>query len=57
MHCISAKFVPHLLTNEQKDNWVNISQDMLANADGDENFLKNIMTGDKTWVYGYNVET
>jgi hypothetical protein len=30
---------------------------MLANADGDENFLKNIMTGDKTWVYGYNVET
>jgi len=22
-----------------------------------ENFLKNIITGDETWVYGYDVET
>ena len=24
---------------------------------GNENFLKNIITGDETWVYGYDVET
>ena len=23
----------------------------------DENFLKNVKTGDETWVYGYDVET
>ena len=22
-----------------------------------ENFLKNVITGDETWVYGYDVET
>ena len=41
MHRVSPKFVPHLLTDGQKDNRVSISQDMLANADADENFLKN----------------
>ena len=41
MHCISAKFVPCLLTDWQKENRVSISQDMLANADADENFMKN----------------
>ena len=27
------------------------------NANGNENFLKNIITGDETWVYEYDVET
>jgi hypothetical protein len=26
-------------------------------ASEDENFLKRIITGDETWVYGYDVET
>ena len=55
---ISAKFAPCLLlTDDQKENRVEISQEPLANANGNENFLKNIITGDKTWVYGYDVET
>ena len=41
MHHLGAKFVPHLLTDGQKENQVSISQDMLANADADENFLQN----------------
>jgi len=36
---------------------VEISQELVANANGNENFLKNIITGDETWVYGYDVET
>jgi len=52
---VSAKFVPRLLTNDQKEKRVEISQKLLANAN--ENFLKNIITGDETWVYGYDVET
>jgi len=57
MHCISTKFVPRLLTDNQKENRVEISQKFLANANGNENYLKNITTGDETWFYGYDVET
>jgi len=54
---VSAKFVPLLLTDDQKENRVDISQELLANANGNENFLKNIITGDETWVCGYDAET
>jgi len=54
---VSAKFVPRLLTDYQKENSVEISQELLANANVNENFLKNIETGDETWVYAYDVET
>jgi hypothetical protein len=29
----------------------------LDHTSEDENFLKRIITGDETWVYGYDVET
>jgi len=54
VRCVSTKFVPRLLTDDQKENRVEISQELLANANGNENFLKNIITGDETWVYGYD---
>jgi len=57
MRSVSAKFVPRLLTDEQKENRVEISQELLANANGNENFLKKITPGEETWVYGYDVET
>ena len=34
MHPVSAKFVPRLLTDDQKENRVEISQELLANANG-----------------------
>jgi len=46
-----------LLTDNQKENCVEISQELLSNANGNENFLKNIITGDEMWVYGYDIET
>ena len=55
MRRVSAKFVPRLLTDDQKENCVEISQELLANANGNENFLKNIITGDEMRVYGYDV--
>jgi len=38
-------------------NRVEISQELLSNANGNENLLRNIITGDETWVYGYDAET
>jgi hypothetical protein len=55
MHRIAAKFVPRLLTDDQKQNQVDVSKELLDRAN-DDNFLKNI-TGDETWVYRYDVET
>jgi len=57
MHRIAAKFVPRLLTEEQKQNRITVSQELLNRSNTDENFLKNVVTGDETWVYGYDVAT
>ena len=57
MRRVSAKFVPRLFTDDQKENRIEISQELFANANGNENFLKKIITGDERWVYGYGVET
>ena len=46
MRRVSAKFVPRLLTDDQKENRVEISQELLAYA-----------TGDETWIYVYDVQT
>ena len=56
MRRVSAKYVRRLLTDDQKENRVEISQELLANANGN-NFLTNIITGYETWVYGYDIET
>jgi len=57
MRRLSAKCVPRLLTDDQKENRVEISQELLANVNHNENFLKNIIIGYEVWVYGYDVET
>ena len=57
MRRVSAKFAPRLLTDDQRENRVEICQELLANANGNENFLQKIIRGDETWVCGYDVET
>ena len=57
MHRVAAKFVPRLLTEEQKQNRVIVSQELLDRSNTDENLLKNVITGDEKWVYGYDAET
>jgi hypothetical protein len=57
MHHVAAKFVPHLLTNEQKAKCVTVSQELFDCSNADKNFLKNFIKGDETWVYGYDMKT
>ena len=40
MRRVCAKFVPRLLSDDQKENRVEISQELLANANGNEIFLR-----------------
>ena len=42
---------------QQKELQKEISEDMLDLANHDPEFIKTIITGDETWVYGYDPET
>ncbi|QQP53713.1 Uncharacterized protein FKW44_006279 [Caligus rogercresseyi] len=54
---VSAKFVPKLLTFEQKHLRLEITQNMLETVNGDPDFMNTVITGDESWVYGYDPET
>ena len=54
---VSAKFVPKLLKEQQKELRKEVSDDMLDLANHDPEFIKTIITGDETWTYGYDPET
>jgi len=58
MHRIVAKFVPRLLlTPEQKEHHVAICQELRQCALDDPSFMLRVITGDESWVYGYDPET
>jgi hypothetical protein len=57
MHCVAAKFVPCLLTDEQKSNYVTVNQELFDHSNADKNFLKNVITGNEMCVYRYDIET
>ena len=57
MHCFPANFVPRLMTSDQQAHRVQVCQDLLDHSENDKEFLSKIITGDESWVYGYDVET
>ena len=54
---VAAKFVPKLLNFDQKTRRMTIAQEMLNDVNGDPDLLKKVITGDESWVYGYDVKT
>jgi histone-lysine N-methyltransferase SETMAR len=50
MRCVATKFVPHLLTDEQKANRVTVSEELFDHSNADDNFLKNVLRGDEMRV-------
>jgi len=57
MHRVAAKFVPRILTDDQKQQRANICTELCQFTSNDETFLSRVITGDQSWVYGYNPET
>lgn len=57
MKRVAAKFIPKLLNFDQKNNRMNIAQELLNDVNDDPSLLERVITGDETWVYGYDVET
>jgi hypothetical protein len=57
MQLIAAKFVPSLLSNDQKKCCIAICSVFKEQMENNPNFISAIITGDESWVYGYDPET
>lgn len=57
MRRIAAKFVPRLLSHEQKEHRLQVCRDLRQRALDDPEFLSRIITADESWIYGYDPET
>jgi len=57
MKRVCTKFVPRLLTDDQREQRQTISRDLFERSCEDVQFLKNTATGDESWVYWYDPET
>jgi hypothetical protein len=56
MRRVSAKFVPRLLSQEQKELRPSILLELHDRANLYSGFLRSLITGDESWVYGYDPE-
>jgi len=57
MRRVAAKFVPRLLTQDQKNTRLTLCQELKNQIENDPNFLSKVITGDESWCYGYDPET
>jgi len=51
MKRVCAKFLPPLLTDDQREQRQKIARDFFECSCEDAQFLKNIVTSDESWVY------
>jgi len=52
-----VKFVPRLLTQDQKNTHLTLCKELKNQTECDPNFLSQVITGDERWCYGYNPQT
>ena len=57
MQRVAAKFVPRILTADQMHQRVSVCTELRQLATDDETFLSRVITGDESWVCGYDPET
>ena len=53
----AAKIVPKLQNFEQNQSRMDIAQVILTMFNDDADLLKKVITGDESWVYGYDIQT
>ena len=55
---ICARWVSHLLTDEQKQSWVRLASQIIEKYDKcDPRRLEEIVTGDETWIYHFQPDS
>ena len=54
---LCARFFPHCLTPEKREDRVTSCQDIIATADANKKIFNKIITGVETWCFAYDPET
>ncbi|GBO44942.1 Putative uncharacterized protein FLJ37770 [Araneus ventricosus] len=54
---VCARFIPHKLSDKQKQHRIKNSGDFIDACDQNPKFLETIITGDELWCYQYDSET
>jgi len=54
---LSARFVRHSLTTDQREDRVTSCQDIIEMVDADNIFFNKIINGDGTWCFAHNPKT
>jgi len=57
MRRVAAKFVPRLLTEDQRQSRLAVCQDLKRELQNDPNFLSRVITGDESLCYVYDPES
>lgn len=57
MKRVATKFVPLLLSKEQKEFRAEVAVDLLQTANHDPHLLQQVITEHESWVYSYDPET
>ena len=58
MSKVSARWVPQMLTDDQKRTWLDISRYLLSRYEDDlGDFIERFVTQDETWVYHFDPES
>jgi hypothetical protein len=54
---VSAKMVPRILSDDQKQRRLDVCCDLSRQLAEGNNFLDRVITGDESWCFQYNLET
>ena len=57
MKLAAVTIAPKLLNFKQRQRRMYIAQEMLMTFNNDSDLLKRLITGDESWMYGYDIET
>jgi hypothetical protein len=52
MRLVAAKFVPRLLSDDQKSRRLEVCEELKQRVEMEPHFMNRIITGDETWVTG-----
>jgi hypothetical protein len=57
VHSEPVTFVPKIFTDDRKKRQLEVCQDLQGRTEEEPDFTNSIITGDETWVFGYDPET
>jgi hypothetical protein len=57
MRKVSAKMVPQILSDDQKQRWLDVCSELSRQLAEGNNFLDTVIIGDELWCFQYDPET